>query len=372
MIHRAIFSCVLISVFLVTSSRASEPADSADIFQNKISKAIKNHFEGHWFLSYHYKKEESETINQFAVKRSYLTLKHQFNENFKVRFTQDVTIDEEGEDKGNVEMRLKYCYANLNLQNFAFFYQPDIEFGLVHRPWNDFEESVNNYRVQGPMFLNRSGLFSSADFGVTFNSLIGGEVNETYQKVVNESYPGKYGSFSVGVYNGGGYHHFEQNHNKTIETRLTLRPFYQIIPGLQFTYFNVYGKGNIQSTPDFTLHNFFISYEHRNFVVTGQLYGGKGNSFGTFVSPRDRALASNGYSVFGEYKFPDYRWSFFFRYDDFKVERSDIHDRECFIWGFGYELFAKSKMIFDMEYYDQSLEENGANFFYEIAMDICF
>lgn len=40
--------------------------------------------------------------------------------------------------------------------------------------------------------------------------------------------------------------------------------------------------------------------------------------------------------------------------------------------GLGYELFGESKMIFDMEYYGQSLEENGANFFYEIAMDICF
>lgn len=329
-----IFSLVLFGL-QVSSSMATKPKDSTDVFNDKLAKVIRNHVEGRWFLSYHYKKEERSEINQFAIKRSYITLKHSFNENFKVRFTQDITIDEEGEDKGNIEMRLKYCYANFNINDFAFFYHPGIEVGLVHRPWNDFEEGINNYRVQGPMFLNRSGLFSSADFGMSFNSLLGGEINETYQKVVNDSYPGKYGSFSVGVYNGGGYHHFEQNHNKTIETRLTLRPFYHIIPGLQFTYFNAYGSGNIQSSPDYILHNFFISYEHRNFVVTTQLYEGKGNSLGTFVNPVNKAFDCNGYSVFGEYKFPDYKWSFFFRYDDFKVVQSDVLDRECLIWGVG-------------------------------------
>jgi hypothetical protein len=370
--YRNTLLSVFILILLASSSMASEPVDSTGVFNKKVAKAIKNHFEGRWFLSYHYKKEENTEINQFAIKRSYITLKHQFNENFEVRFTQDITIDEEGEDKGNVEMRLKYCYANFNINNFAFFYQPDFEVGLVHRPWNDFEEDINDYRAQGPMFLNRSGLFSSADFGMTFNSLLGGEVNKAYQNEVNDSYPGKYGSFSIGLYNGGGYHHFEQNQNKTLETRLTLRPFHQMIPGLQFTYFNVYGKGNIQSNPDFLIHNFFLSYEHRNFVVTTQLYEGKGNSLGTFVNPRNKALGCNGYSVFGEYKFPDYKWSFFFRYDDFKVTQSDFLDRECFIWGLGYELFGESKMIFDMEYYDQSLKENGGNFFYELAMDICF
>jgi hypothetical protein len=351
---------------------ASEPADSSDVFQDKLSKAIKNHFEGRWFLSYHYKKEESEEINQFAIKRSYLTLKHQFSEHFKVRYTQDITIDEEGEDKGNVEMRLKYCYANFKLENFAFFYHPDIEVGLVHRPWNHFEESINNYRVQGPMFLNRSGLFSSADFGMTFNSLLGGELSNTYQNVVSDDYPGKYGSISLGVYNGGGYHHFEQNHNKTIETRLTLRPFYKKIPGLQFTYFNVFGKGNIKSDTDYSIHNLFISYEHKNFVVTTQLYQGKGNSFGSYISPQGQVYENNGYSVFGEYKFPGYRWSLFMRYDDFKVKQTESLDRECVIWGVGYRIFNQSKLIFDMEYYDQSLQENGGNFFYEIAMDVCF
>ena len=362
----------ILTLLIVSKSFGTEPTDSTNLTRDGIAKIVREHFDGRWFLSYHYKKEDGEEINQFAVKRSYLSLKHKFNESFDVRFTQDITIDEEGEDAGNVEMRLKYAYLNMNLDNFAFFYEPCVEIGLAHRPWNDFEQSINNYRVQGPMFLNRSRLFSSADFGFTFNALLGGKVDETYQKVVSDSYPGKYGSFSIGVYNGGGYHEFERNQNKTLESRLSLRPFPENIPGLQFTYFNIFGKGNIPSSPDFNLHNLFLSYEHRNFVFTSQLYKGKGNASGTFINDFGKAYKNEGYSVFGEYKFPEYKWSLFLRYDDFKVNQSELLDRECLIWGVGYELFGKSKLIFDMEYYDESLERGGANYFYELAMDIRF
>jgi len=367
-----ILFCVVLIAINVSKSFGAEPSDSTDVSRQRIAKIVREHFDGRWFLSYHYQKEEGDEINQFAIKRSYLSLKHKFNESFNVRFTQDITIDEEGEDAGNVEMRLKYAYLNMNLDNFAFFHEPCVEIGLVHRPWNDFEQSINNYRVQGTMFLNRSGLFSSADFGFTFNALLGGKVDETYQRVVSDSHPGKYGSFSVGVYNGGGYHEFERNHNKTLESRLSLRPFPDNIPGLQLTYFNIYGKGNIETTPDFTLHNLFISYEHRNFVFTSQFYKGKGNASGTFINNFGKAYDNEGYSVFGEYKFPDYKWSVFVRYDDFKVNQSELLDRECLIWGVGYELLDKSKLIFDMEYYDESLEKGGANYFYELALDVKF
>lgn len=59
----------------------------------------------------------------------------------------------------------------------------------------------------------------------------------------------KYGTFSIGIYNGGGYHAMEENTNKTVESRLTFRPFPQTIPGLQFSYNMIYGKGNTSLNP---------------------------------------------------------------------------------------------------------------------------
>ena len=34
------------------------------------------------------------------------------------------------------------------------------EFGLVHRPWLDFEQKVDQYRAQGKMYIEKSGIFN--------------------------------------------------------------------------------------------------------------------------------------------------------------------------------------------------------------------
>ena len=98
-------------------------------------------------------------------------------------------------------MSLAY-HVNEGFPDFSLFSKPFIEFGLVHRPWLDFEEHINHYRVQGTMFLERNKIFNSADYGVTFVSNFGGEMGKEYKKRTNSSHLGKYGSIAVGIYNG--------------------------------------------------------------------------------------------------------------------------------------------------------------------------
>ena len=62
----------------------------------------------------------------------------------------------EGDDAGNIEMRLKYMYLKMKMDQFDFLPSSYFEFGMVHRPWLDFEESINGFRMQGTMFLERS------------------------------------------------------------------------------------------------------------------------------------------------------------------------------------------------------------------------
>lgn len=54
--------------------------------------------------------------------------------------------------------------------------------------------------------------------------------------------------------NGGGYHAVEVNENKSVEPRLSLRPFGDILPGLQTHYVGAYGKGNTTYSPDWILN----------------------------------------------------------------------------------------------------------------------
>ncbi|MBS3807021.1 MAG: hypothetical protein KGY60_05905 [Bacteroidales bacterium] len=351
------------------TSFSSLESDTAD---TRLESFINEQTEGQWFLGYRYGELNQEPLNQFTLKRGYITIKNRFSEHWSVRFTQDITLDQEGSDRGNVEMRLKYCYINYQAGDFGVFTDPQVEAGLVHRPWLDFEQKINSYRVQGTMFLERVGLMNSADFGLTFSSLLGGEISERYQKEVNDDYPGRYGSFSVGIYNGGGYHALEYNQTKNLESRLTLRPFPASLPGLQFTYNLALGKGNTELAPDFLMHSGFISYELPRLTLTGQYYEALGNSSGSYANTRGGAYHNEGYSFFAEYKIPHTPLSLFGRYDHFLCGEVNIPDSRRAITGVGYNFYRQSKLVLDVDALDQGLNGNWNNQIYEAVVEIRF
>ncbi len=306
---------------------------------------------GQWFLSYEH--DITEDMNMFRLKRGYFTIKTRLNEQFSVRYTQDITLDKEGEDIGNVEMRLKYLYLMMHPFKSGFFKHSTAEFGMIHRPWLDYEQSVNPYRVQGTMFVERYDLLNSADFGFAVSGLIGGEIDEDYQKNVDKKYPGKYGSYAFGIYNGPGYHAIEKNNNKTLEGRLTLRPVPEFIPGLQFSYAFIYGKANLPGNiADFNMNLFFASQQHRHFTLTAQYLRGKGNSAGTFYLPVIReSYNTTGYSFFGEIKIPNTNFALFGRYDNFEmfIPENSVNRQQNYtasIGGISYR-FLMNKLVLD-------------------------
>lgn len=213
-----------------------------------------------WFLANRFGEKNNEPFNEFTLKRGYINIKKGISKNVSGRITTDITVDEEGDGEGDIELRLKYLYLKYKLKDILFLHKPFFEFGLVHRPWIDYEQIINRYRVQGRMFLERNDVINSADFGIVFMSLLGGEMDEAYKKHVNSKCAGKYGSLSFGVFNGGGYHAMENNRSKTFDGRLSLRPLPDFFPGLQFTYHGSYGTGNIEEEPHFHYQSLFTSY----------------------------------------------------------------------------------------------------------------
>lgn len=326
--------------------------------------------EGQWFLGYQYGENGTDTVSAFTLKRGYLTVKQKFSKTFEARFTQDITLDNEGSDAGNIEMRLKYCYLKINLPDLAFFTSPFVELGLVHRPWIDFEEKINRYRVQGSMFLDRNKVISSADFGVTMVSLLGGKLDEKVRKNLKCSYPGKYGSLSFGVYNGGGYYAIEQNLNKILEGRLSLRPLPDYIPGLQFSIAQSYGKGNLESEPDYNASYGAISYECKYFNAVAQYYQGKGDFMGEYIDTLGVPTRNEGYSLFLEAKIPKTEISVIGRYDDFIQNLYGEKYSKRVIAGVAYNIFNDSKIVLDIDY----LKKKGKpdSWMAELAIEIDF
>ncbi len=170
-----------------------------------------------WYISYQSGESEDAGYNLFRVKRGYINVEKEMTPWLEARITPDVHQD----SSGDMKVRLKYAYAKFKSPCERFIYKPWLEFGQVHMPWLDFEEHVNYYRLQDTMFAERNGNFNSADFGLTFGALIGGEIGKEYQEAVNNKYPGLYGSFAVGVYNGGGYHALKRT--RTRPSRAGLR-----------------------------------------------------------------------------------------------------------------------------------------------------
>lgn len=235
--------------------------------------------------------------NQFTLKRGYVNFRHQLAERFSARITQDVTIDQEGDGIGDIELRLKYAFVEYDLSSYGIFNDPVVSGGVTRRPWISFEQNVNDYRSQKSMYLDQNDFLSSADYGIYFETGFGESLNESGLSS-NDS---RYGSFGIGVYNGGGYSSLEQNNNKLVEGRLSLRPFAGFLPGFQLSAFGAYGKGNSATNPDFNIYGAAVTYESNRFNFVGQGFESTDDiRFEDLqgITPHE----FQGWSVFGELK----------------------------------------------------------------------
>ena len=294
-----------------------------------------------------------EDYSKFVLKRGYVNIKKKVTRNLEVRITPDVHLDSSGDYK----VRLKYLYAKFKWDGNEVIAKPYLEFGVAHMPWLDFEEHINRFRLQDTMFMERNGLFNSADAGVMFGANLGASLDEDYVKNVNDHYAGRWGSFQVGVFNGGGYHAAEKNTNKVIEGRFTLRPLPDAVPGLQVSVLGIDGEGNRPAesgvkAPDWKVLTGMLSYESRLVVATAQFYEGEGNQKGIFVGADGMATEQDGYSFFAEVRCARHEeWSVFARYDSFDTDTedpaSDVKDR--WIGGLAWQFHKGNYWVLDYD-----------------------
>jgi len=329
---------------------------------------------GVYFLSYQDGVENDDSYSEFAVRRAYLTARKSILPYLGARITFDAHQDAEGD----MEVRLKYAYANFHIPDFAQLTKQRIEFGIVHGPWHDFEQHVNYYRMREKMFIERSGVMNSADFGATYAAYLGGEMDDDYKNRVNKKYAGRYGSLALGVYNGGGYHAVEENLNKVFEGRLTLRPLADMLPGLQLSGFTVYGEGNVAGTdeqiPDFNVILGMVSYEHALGTFTAQYMSGEGNQKGsyTILSDPTRATSYEGYSLFGELKYGQH-WRSIAGFDMFDPNVDAHYDDYTRLYaGVGYDFGSRNILLFDYDIVDYNRAGTDNDNRFQLTMQVHF
>jgi hypothetical protein len=303
------------------------------------------------YISFQDGQTSGKDYSQFILKRGYLDTQAKINSYLSARGTLDVTQDSTGDWKP----RFKYLYGKFDFGSAGFLTGTYAEFGLAHMPWLDFEEHIDYFRLQDPMFMEVNGLFNSADVGLLFGGNFGGDMPSEYKKNVSGAYAGRYGSFQIGVYNGTGYHAAEANTNKVLQGRITVRPVPDVIPGLQFSYFGVTGKGNTAAAPDWTLNVGMISYESEYVVLTGQSFSGRGQEDGKSVDASGNALDKSGYSGFVEGKLTR-NWSLIARYDNFdpNTHADNVRSKKT-IGGIAYKFDNSNMLLLDYQQvkYDQ-------------------
>ncbi|NDY42978.1 hypothetical protein G3N55_09010 [Dissulfurirhabdus thermomarina] len=300
-----------------------------------------------------------ESFDRFTLGRGYLTVKKRITPWLSARITSDITRKADGD----WEFRLKYLYAEFRPGDLGFLTDMKAEFGQGHNPWLDFEEHVNPYRCQGTMAIERAGVFNSADLGVSLRGNIGGKLPDAKEKTGNHHYDGLYGSWQVGVYNGGGYHADEANQNKAVEVRLTARPLPWLLPGFQLSYLGMFGEGNKDyngDKPDYMVNLGMLSYEHPLFIFTAQYFQTTGNAAGSWVKTDALGnlvdeLQTQGYSFFGRVRLPfvTNRLSLFGRYDHFDQDNDDDIAKDTaydlYIVGLSFDVAKGNLLVLDYE-----------------------
>jgi hypothetical protein len=163
-IFKKFFPFAILLWNLLSYNTLAQNPDSTIAVKNLI---LNTHISGQYYMSYNY--NDQTELQQFSLKRGYFTIHTKLNNVFSIRYTQDITLDKEGSDAGNIELKIKYLYLQTKLDEIEFLKTCYIQVGMVPRPWITFDQNINDYRVQGTMFLERNLFLSSADFGISFS-----------------------------------------------------------------------------------------------------------------------------------------------------------------------------------------------------------
>ncbi|HEX6164241.1 MAG TPA: hypothetical protein VFZ31_12800 [Vicinamibacterales bacterium] len=256
------------------------------------------------FLQYGYELHERDGYNAFEVTRGYLDVTGRLSDRMKVRFTTNVRPTTDASLDANLTARLEYAYLEA-----AWTPERTFMFGMQPTPWLTFEESIDRYRVQGPMFAEREGLIPGpSDLGAGLR----------YAK----------SSFEVhaGVYNGEGYGRAELDKYKSVQGRGTITVFSSDASRARLSGFYTYGWYARDRPRNVGI--FMASYQSPHLAATAQYLSATDNPF--VVTDIER----QGMSFFGEGRMGETGWAGFGRVDMFNPDADrEGDDMRRYIFG---------------------------------------
>jgi hypothetical protein len=258
------------------------------------------------FIQYSAELHERDGYNAFDVTRGYFNVEARLTDRVRVRFTPDVRPTTDASLNRNLTLRMEYAALDAKVRDNVW-----VMFGLHQTPWLSFEESLSRYRVLGPLFAERLGLIPGpTDLGVSVKATTGRtEVH-------------------AGVYNGEGYGQAEFDKYKSVDGRVTFRPFAEDSEAGNVSISGFYQYGWYARDRPRNVAIVMGSYETPHIVATAQYLSATDNPFIA------RDVERRGMSFFGEGRMGTTGWAGVGGVDFFDPDATNDGDsRRRYIFG---------------------------------------
>src|SRR5437773_3767475 len=192
--------------------------------------------------------------NTFDVTRAYVNVLGRFANGITTRLTTDIIPSA----VTNQVIRLKYAYVAWTPTGSSLTYK----LGMIQTPYVDFEETLWDYRMQGPIAVDRNGYLTSADIGFG----VDGRWN-------NDQVNGQ-----IAIVNGEGYSGGTGDFRKDLEARLSVRlqPTNDVtrVGGLRVTGYAGIGKATGTGN-DRNRYLGLLSYKTQQHTLAGEFVSTK-------------------------------------------------------------------------------------------------
>jgi hypothetical protein len=275
-------------------------------------------------------------INNFDVTRAYINVTGRFDGGIAARLTGDIFTNTN--IPGSRAYRIKYAYVAWTPEGSALTYK----IGEMNNPFLDFEDALWDYRMQGPLPLDRAGYLSSSDFGLG----VDGRFNADQF------------NFQAGLFNGETYSGALGDNRKDVEARATFRVLKSDDPsrlgGLRLT-----GYAHVGAPSSGGQRNRFVglvSY-HSTAVTLGAEYAAtKDSTTGGNTTVGGGAVAAKGQldgrviAAYGVVRIPRTRLSVIGRVDVVDPNTKATGDRTTrLIAGLAYQLTPSVRLLADLD-----------------------
>jgi hypothetical protein len=275
----------------------------------------------------------SDTIahaNNFDVARAYINVLGKFDNGISTRVTADIYRPADG----TLTYRLKYAYGAWTPNNGPI----TLKLGAIQTPWLDFEETLWDYRFQGPVVFDRAGYMTSSDLGAGID--------------------GSYGmdrfNFQATVVNGEGYSRPGGDEGKDIMARASLRLVNtddsSRVGGLRASGYAQYGKKTLGGPRNRFIG--MVSYRSRMLTLAAEAGATKDRL--SNGSDADGSVLS----AFGVAHLGATPWSVIARVDHVDPNTDADNDAfTTFIAGPSYQLAKQVRLLLDVDHsaYQQEL-----------------